>query len=85
MAKRKLAEAYDVSPDVANRLICVLRERKIPFIVAPYEADAQLAYLSRNGFVDVVMTEDSDLLAYGARCVLFKFDFTTYEGDEITL
>lgn len=39
-------------------------------IVAPYEADAQLAYLSRSGTVDVVITEDSDCLPYGCKKVL---------------
>lgn len=33
--------------------------------MAPYEADAQMAYLALNGLVDVVITEDSDLLTYG--------------------
>jgi 5'-3' exonuclease len=40
-------------------------ERKVDFIVAPYEADAQLAYLANNGIVDAVITEDSDLVAFG--------------------
>lgn len=53
--------------------------------MAPYEADAQLAYLSRAGIVDVVITEDSDLLAFGARSVLYKFDYRDYFGEEITL
>jgi exonuclease-1 len=80
-----MAESYDISPDVAYRLIVALKDRKLPFIVAPYEADAQLAYLSRNGLVDVVITEDSDLLPYGARCVLYKLDYSTYRGDELNL
>eukprot|EP00948_MAST-09A_sp_MAST-9A-sp1_P001029 g1029.t1 len=42
------------------------------FIVAPYEADAQLAFLCRSGFVDYVLTEDSDLLPYGSGKVLLK-------------
>lgn len=33
------------------------------------EADAELAYLSTSGRVDVVLTEDSDLLAYGCKKV----------------
>jgi len=37
----------------------------VRFVVAPYEADAQMAYLARNGAVHAVITEDSDLLAYG--------------------
>ena len=43
----------------------MLRDEKIDFTVAPYEADAQLAYLARNGIVDAVISEDSDLLAFG--------------------
>ena len=30
-------------------------------IVAPYEADAQLAYLMKSGIAQLVITEDSDL------------------------
>ena len=44
-------------------------------MVAPYEADAQMAYLERIGLVDGIITEDSDLLVFGCRNVLFKFDF----------
>ncbi len=43
-------------------------------IVAPYEADAQLAYLSKEGIVDTVITEDSDLLVFGSKRVLYKMD-----------
>ena len=46
-------------------------------MVAPYEADAQMAYLERIGLVDGIITEDSDLLVFGCRNVLFKFDFTS--------
>lgn len=46
----------------------------IPYIVAPYEADAQLAYLERSGMVDGIITEDSDLLVFGCKNVLFKLD-----------
>jgi exonuclease 1 len=46
----------------------------VPYIVAPYEADAQLAYLERKGLVDGIITEDSDLLVFGCRNVLFKLD-----------
>jgi exonuclease-1 len=44
----------------------------IPFLIAPYEADAQLAFLVRNGFADCVLTEDSDLLPYGCPLTLLK-------------
>ena len=39
-------------------------------IVAPYEADAQLAYLEMQGITDFTISEDSDLLIYGCKKVL---------------
>jgi exonuclease-1 len=43
-------------------------------VVAPYEADAQLAYLDKIGLVDAILTEDSDLLVFGCKNVLYKLD-----------
>lgn len=44
------------------------------YVVAPYEADAQLAFLELAGLVDGIVTEDSDLLVFGCKHVLFKLD-----------
>ena len=38
-------------------------------MVAPFEADAQIAFLQQNGFADVACSEDSDLLVYGCNKV----------------
>lgn len=46
------------------------------YIVAPYEADPQMAYLEREGLVDAIMTEDSDLLVYGCQTMLSKYNAT---------
>lgn len=43
------------------------------YVVAPYEADAQMAFLARNGHVDLVITEDSDLIAYECPQVEFIY------------
>ena len=43
-------------------------------IVAPYEADAQLAYLRKSGIVDMIISEDSDLTLFGCDKILFKLD-----------
>ena len=59
---------------MAYQLIKVLKEQAIPYLVAPYEADAQLAYLEKCGAIDAVLTEDSDLLVFGCNTVLFKLD-----------
>ncbi|KAF8821201.1 XPG N-terminal domain-containing protein [Cardiosporidium cionae] len=59
-----------------NPIAQELRKNEITYFVAPYEADAQLAYLSLNGIVDAVISEDSDTLAYGCKLVLFKMQYT---------
>jgi len=56
----------------------------IESIISPYEADAQLAYMWKTGKVDVVITEDSDLLAFGVKKCLFKMD-KNGQGFEIDL
>lgn len=56
--------AVDVTPSMAKRVCDALSEIGVSFLVAPYEADAQMAYLARRGDVGAVVTEDSDLLAY---------------------
>ena len=41
----------------------------VDVIVAPYEADAQLAYLIKNKFCDLLITNDSDLIPFGCENV----------------
>ncbi|KAF9078713.1 PIN domain-like protein [Rhodocollybia butyracea] len=67
-------KAVDVTPQMAFQFIKALRAESVPYVVAPYEADAQLAYLERQGIVSAILTEDSDLLVFGCKNVLFKFD-----------
>lgn len=49
----------------------MLRSLRVDYVVAPYEADAQMYHLERMGLVDGIITEDSDLLVFGARKVGF--------------
>jgi exonuclease-1 len=65
-------KCVDVSPQMALAFIKACRSVGVECIVAPYEADAQLAFLSKSGIADVVITEDSDLLVFGCKKVLFK-------------
>ena len=56
----------------------------VPFVVAPFEADAQLAYLFKQGIVEAVLTNDSDLIVYGVRHILMirKGGIETYDTQE---
>lgn len=73
-AMTHMSKSMDVTPEMAFMLIEALRQEKVEFIVAPYEADAQMAYLDRIGRVSAIISEDSDLLLFGCRRVLFKMD-----------
>ena len=70
----ELQKAVDVTPEMARQLIEELKRHKIKYIVAPYEADAQLAYLEGKGVIHGVLSEDSDLLVFGVRRLLTKLD-----------
>jgi 5'-3' exonuclease len=69
-----LEKSIDISLEVAHAVIQILRRKKVECIVAPYEADAQLAYLYQKGLVQAIITEDSDLVAYGNAVILAKLD-----------
>ncbi|EPQ26882.1 uncharacterized protein PFL1_05517 [Pseudozyma flocculosa PF-1] len=73
-ARDLYAKCVDITPAMAYQLIKLLRREGIPYVVAPYEADAQLAYLERHGIIDGIITEDSDLLVFGCEKVLFKLE-----------
>ncbi|XP_012275952.1 exonuclease 1 [Orussus abietinus] len=69
-----LRRSLDITHEMALNLIKECQKRNIDCIVAPYEADAQLAYLNTSGIVDVVITEDSDLTLFGCKKIFFKMD-----------
>ncbi|KAJ3089164.1 Rad2 nuclease [Quaeritorhiza haematococci] len=75
-AAEVFSKALDVTPSMAHAFIKELQKAGVEFIVAPYEADAQMAYLEKKGVVSAVLTEDSDLLVYGCNNVIFKLEHT---------
>ncbi|KAJ4292944.1 Rad2 nuclease [Collariella sp. IMI 366227] len=70
----ELQKAIDVTPEMARHLIEELKKTDIPYVVAPYEADAQMVYLERQGVISGIVSEDSDLLVFGAKRLLTKMD-----------
>ncbi|CAI5483774.1 unnamed protein product [Closterium sp. Yama58-4] len=81
-ARECFQKAVDITPAIAHQLIKVLRQEHVEYVVAPYEADAQMAFLCSSGLVHAVITEDSDLIAYSCPRVFFKMDPMGH-GDEI--
>ncbi|XP_026486952.2 exonuclease 1 [Vanessa tameamea] len=73
-ARSFIRRSVDITHSMALALIKECRKRNVDCIVAPYEADAQLAYLNVNNFAQLVITEDSDLILFGCTKVLFKMD-----------
>lgn len=73
-AHLELQKAVDVTPEMARQLIDELKKIGVQYVVAPYEADAQLAYLERKGIIQGMLSEDSDLLVFGAKRLLTKLD-----------
>ena len=83
-ANKLFSQSIDITPDMAHFVVQKLREifgDKVHCLVSPYEADSQLAYLSKIGMVEFVITEDSDLLVFGARVMFYKMakDFSGVE------
>lgn len=71
-AEKEMAGAIEVTARMRGLLIDALRERNVSFVVAPYEADAQIAFLVLSGACEAAITEDSDLLAYRCPKTIFK-------------
>ncbi|KAK3875923.1 hypothetical protein Pcinc_019241 [Petrolisthes cinctipes] len=73
-ARECFQRCVDITSEMAAEVIDACRARNVDIIVAPYEADSQLAYLNQCGIAQLVITEDSDLVLFGCKNVLFKMD-----------
>ncbi|NXW55473.1 EXO1 Exonuclease, partial [Eurystomus gularis] len=73
-ARECFGRSVNVTHVMAHEVIKAARARGVDCLVAPYEADAQLAFLNKTGMVQAIITEDSDLLAFGCKKVFLKID-----------
>lgn len=73
-AKELMKRCISVSRKVVYDISKLLKTLNIEYIIAPYEADAQLYFLEKIKYIDFILTEDSDLIPYGCNNILFKFD-----------
>jgi 5'-3' exonuclease len=56
---------------------------KVSYFNAPLEAETMCADLCKRGLVDAVLTEDTDVLAYGCNVFLTKIDIINFTCVEI--
>ncbi|XP_025782080.1 exonuclease 1 isoform X2 [Puma concolor] len=73
-ARECFTRSINITHVMAHKVIKAARSQGVDCLVAPYEADAQLAYLNKAGIVQAIITEDSDLLAFGCKKVILKMD-----------
>ncbi|KAF6073288.1 exonuclease 1 [Phyllostomus discolor] len=73
-ARECFTRCINITHAMAHKVIKAARAQGVDCLVAPYEADAQLAYLNKAGIVQAIITEDSDLLAFGCKKVILKMD-----------
>ncbi|KAL7324122.1 Rad2 nuclease [Mucor circinelloides] len=83
-AKKNFKKSVTITHDMIIDVLRKLSAEKIQCIVAPNEADAQLTHLAKTGKVDAVITEDSDLLAFGCPKIIYKMNLYG-QGTEITM
>ncbi|KAI3722327.1 hypothetical protein L2E82_33360 [Cichorium intybus] len=67
--RRLERNAESVSGEMFAECQELLQMFGLPYIIAPMEAEAQCAYMELENLVDGVVTDDSDVLLFGARSV----------------
>ena len=71
LGRKLLKQMQGRTPPLTHLLCKELCKRGYPMMVAPYEAGHQCVLLESQGIADAVLTGDGDLLAIGAKTVIF--------------
>ncbi|KNE56018.1 DNA excision repair protein (rad2) [Allomyces macrogynus ATCC 38327] len=74
--RQEKRDADTVTPEMVAETQTLLQLFGVPYVTAPFEAEAQCAWLSKEGLVDGVVTDDSDVFLFGAK-VVFKNMFNS--------
>jgi exonuclease-1 len=71
-ARKHFSRSLVLRTRMVDVFMDILKELELPFLVAPFEADAQMAFMVKSGQADFAISEDSDLIAYGCPNVVMK-------------
>jgi len=88
-AFKYLQQCLTITPKIIAQVVESFKDDapKVKCVRAPYESDAQLAFMCQNGTIDLVVTEDSDLIPYGCPTVVYKMSTngacTIYEKERL--
>ena len=63
-AEELFQRASTVSKAMVRATCAALRKKGVETLIAPFEADPQLVYLSKIGHCEAIITEDSDLIVF---------------------
>ncbi|GAG51450.1 unnamed protein product, partial [marine sediment metagenome] len=69
--KKQLLHISEADFDMTKKLFDIL---KVPYYDAPMEAETMCSDLCKRGLVDAVLSEDTDVIAYGTPHFLSKID-----------
>jgi len=72
-----------ISKTQIEECIELLEIMGVPYIIAPEEADSQCAELVKSGIADGVLTEDMDIMTFGANKI-FR-NLTSYKKDTVEI
>ena len=75
---------------MVSAVLRALKKASVPFVVAPYEADAQIAAVIQNTDATAAITEDSDLVVYSVVTkthfpILYKMQFPEGVGQRLVI
>lgn len=84
-AKKYFSRSIKITKSMIYQAIDLLKQMKVDYILAPYEADAQMAYLIKNSYAHLAISEDSDLIAYGCTRIILKLSTQTGECQFLNL
>jgi exonuclease-1 len=90
LARECFAKAIRVTPKMTAAVMKALQKKGVKFVVAPYEADAQMAALIQDKHACAAITEDSDLMVYSVVTglffpVLYKMQFPEAVSQQLVI